>query len=67
MSNQQLADELQKPISRKFLKRKVFSSFKDNIWGTDLADMQLVNKCNERIRFYYVSLIFLVNIHQLFI
>ena len=51
MSNQQLADELHKPISRKFLKRKVFSSFKDNIWGTDLADMQLVNKCNERIRF----------------
>ena len=67
MSNQQLADELHKPIIRKFKKKKVFSSFKDNIWGTDLADMQLVNKCNERIRFYYVSLIFLVNIHRLFI
>ena len=34
-----LADELHKPIIRKFKKRKVHSSFKDNIWGADLADM----------------------------
>ena len=32
-------------------KRKVYSSFKDNIWGVDLADMQLVSKYNKRIRF----------------
>ena len=31
MSNQQLADELHKPIIRKFKKRKVYLSFKDNI------------------------------------
>ena len=37
--NQQLANELHKPIIRKFKKRKVYSSFKDNIWGVDLADM----------------------------
>ena len=29
MSNQQLSDELHKPIIRKFKKRKVYSSFKD--------------------------------------
>ena len=41
MSNQlQLADELHKPIIRKLNKRKVYSLFKDNIWGVDLADMQ---------------------------
>ena len=34
-----LADELHKPIIRKFNKRKVYSSFKGNIWGVDLADM----------------------------
>ena len=34
--NIQLADELHKPIIRKFKKRKVYSSFKDNIWGADL-------------------------------
>ena len=38
MSNQQLANKLRKPIIRKFKKRKVYSSFKDNIWGVDLAD-----------------------------
>ena len=31
--NEQLADELHKPIIRKFEKRKVYSTFKDNIWG----------------------------------
>ena len=36
--NQQLAEELQKPIIRKFKKRKVHSLFKDNIYGADLAD-----------------------------
>ena len=33
--NQQLANELYKPVIRKFEKRKVRSSFKDNIWGVD--------------------------------
>ena len=44
--NQQLANELHKPIIRKFKKRKVYSSFKDNIWGVDLPDMQLLRKYN---------------------
>ena len=40
-----------KPIIRKFEKRKVYSTFKDNIWGVDLADMQLLSKYNKGIRF----------------
>ena len=44
MRNQQLAKELQKPIIKKFKRRKVYSSFKDNICGVDLADMQLISK-----------------------
>ena len=42
--NQQLNNELHKPIIRKFKKRKVYSSFRDNIWGVDLADMQLLSR-----------------------
>ena len=38
-----LADELHKPVI-KFDKRKVYSQFKDNIWGVDLADMQLLSR-----------------------
>ena len=49
--NYQLANELHKPIIRKFKKRKVYSGFKDNIWGADLADMQLINKFNKGFRF----------------
>ena len=48
---QQLANELHKPIIRMFKKRKVYSSFKDNIWGVDLADMQLISKYNKRITY----------------
>ena len=44
MSNQELDEELHKPIIRKFERKKIHSSFKDNIWGTDLADMQLISK-----------------------
>ena len=39
-----LAGELQKPIIRKFNKTKVYSQFKDNIWGVDLADMQSLSR-----------------------
>ena len=39
-----LADELHKPVIKKFNKRKVYSQFKDNIWGVDLADMQSLSK-----------------------
>ena len=42
--NLQLAEELHQAITRKFKKRKVYSRFKDNIWGADLADMQLISK-----------------------
>ena len=49
--NQQLAEELHKTIIKKFEKRKVHAEFKDNICGADLADMQLLTKCNKGIRF----------------
>ena len=49
--NQQLAEELHKPIIRNFKKRKMHSVFKDNIWGADLADMQLIRKFNKGVRF----------------
>ena len=29
----------------------MYSSFKDNIWGVDLADMQLISKYNKGMRY----------------
>ena len=49
--NEQLAEELHKPVIRKFRKREVYSAFKDNIWAADLADMQLISKFNKGFRF----------------
>ena len=38
-------------ISKKIEKREVHSLFTDNIWSTDLADMQLISKFNKGFRF----------------
>ena len=37
--NEELAEELHKPVIKKFKRRKVYSRFKDNIWAADLAEM----------------------------
>ena len=50
ISNKELVEELYKPIIRKF-EKKIHSSFINNVWGTDLADMQLINKFNKGFRF----------------
>ena len=47
----QLAEELYKPIIRKLKKKTVYFGFKDNIWGADLADMELISKFNKGLRF----------------
>ena len=39
----QLAEDLHKPIIRKFENIKIHSSFKSNIWGANLADMQIIS------------------------
>ena len=49
--NYQLANELHKPIITKLKKRKFDSSFRDNIWGADLADIQPLSKYNKGIKY----------------
>ena len=49
--NEQIAEELRKPIIRNLKKTKVYSGFTDNIWGTELADMQLIDNFNRGFRF----------------
>ena len=50
-----LADELHKLVIKKFNKRKVYSQFKDNIWGVDLADMQSLRKKIKVLNIFYVQ------------
>ena len=49
--NYQLANELHRQIIRKIKRRKIFSSFRDIIWGVDLADMQSLSKFNKGIEY----------------
>ena len=49
-----LADELHKSIIEKFNKRKVYSQFKDNIWGVDLADMLSLSRKIKALNIFYV-------------
>ena len=49
--NKQLAKKLNKLIVRNLEKRTVYSGSKDNIWGADLADIQLISKFNKGFRF----------------
>ena len=51
LSSSILADELHKPVIKNFEKRKVYSQFKDNIWGVDLADMQSLSRKNKGIKY----------------
>ena len=46
-----LAEELHKPIIKNFKRRNVYSSFKNNIWGADLAHMTLISKFNKGIKY----------------
>ena len=46
-----LADELHNPVIKKFNKRKVYSQFKDNIWGVDIAEMQSLSRKNKVIKY----------------
>ena len=49
-----LADELHKRVIKKINKRKVYSRFKDNIWGVDLVDTQSLSKKIKLLNIFYV-------------
>ena len=55
-NNKILAEELYKPVIKKFNKRKVYSQFKDNIWGVDLADTQSLSKKNKGIKYFLCAI-----------
>ena len=59
-SSSVLAAGLHKPIIKKFEKRKLYSQFKDNIWGVDLADMQSLSRKNNGI----IYLLCVINLYS---
>ena len=49
--SQQLAEELHKPITRNFRKRRVISYGVDKIWAADLVEIQKYSKWNKGIKY----------------
>ena len=49
--NYQFSNKLHRLIIRKFKRREIYQSFRDNIWGVDLADMQSLSKYNKEIKY----------------
>ena len=49
--NEQLAEELQKPVTKKFKRRKLYARFKEYIWAADLAEMESLSYKNKSFRY----------------
>ena len=49
--NEQLAEELHKPIIKKLKRRKVYTRFKDNIQAADLAGMGSLSYSNRNVKY----------------
>ena len=53
------ANELHRQIIRRFKRGKVYSSFKDNIWGVNMTDMQSLSKYKKGINYLLCAIYFL--------
>ena len=67
LSNQHLANEIPKPITKRFKRGESDFLFQNKIWGTDLSDMQLKVNTINKFDICHVQLIFKVNVSGLFL
>ena len=49
--NEQVAEELHKPVIKKSKRRKVYAKFEDNVWAADLAEMRSLSFENKNIKY----------------
>ena len=49
--NEQLAEELRKPVIQTFKRWKVYLRFKDDIWAADLAKMESSSSMNKHVKY----------------
>ena len=48
--NEQLTEQLHKPVTKTFKRRNVYTRLKDNIWAADLAEVELLSSKNKIIK-----------------
>ena len=49
--NEQVAEELHKPVTKNFKRRKVYARFKENIWAADLVEMDSLSSKNQHVKY----------------
>ena len=49
--NEVVPQELHKPVTKKFKRRKMRATFKDNIWAADLADIGSISSKTGGIKY----------------
>ena len=62
--NEQLAEQLHKPVIKNFKRRKVYTRFKDNIWAADLAKWSHCLLRIKMLNIHYVSQLFSLNMEK---
>ena len=50
-ANQQIAEDLHKPVIKKFKRRKIYARLKYNIWAADSAEMEPLSSKNKNIKY----------------
>ena len=63
----ELAEDLYKPVTRKFQRSRVNVNSIDKIWAADLIDMQAFSKDNNRIKYLLTVIDILLNLFGLFL
>ena len=51
LSVKQLAEEIHKPVTKKFKIRKVYARFKDDMWEADLTGMESFSSKNKNVKY----------------
>ena len=57
--NEVLAQELHKPMIKKFKRRKVYPRFKDNIWAAHLAEMESLSSRKQGVKYLCIINVFI--------
>ena len=63
--NKQLAEELHKPVMKKFKGKKFYARFKDNIWAVDLAEIELLFSKNKCVKYLLCVIDVFTKTHEL--
>ena len=61
--NEQLTEQLHKPVIKKFERRKVYVRFRGNTWAVDLAEMESLSSKYKNAKYLLCVIDVFTNVH----